>query len=62
MKLCPECNDSNWAGTIGNGKCKVCHGSGESSLFGIAGTTYKCEACEGTGTCPSCNGEGRVDD
>ena len=62
MKMCPDCDDCNWAATIGNGKCKVCHGTGKDSLFGIDATTYICEACGGTGVCPTCNGEGRVDD
>jgi DnaJ-class molecular chaperone len=62
MKMCPDCDDCNWAGTIGNGKCKVCHGTGEDTFFGVDATRYDCEECGGSGVCPTCDGEGRVEE
>lgn len=67
---CPDCNSVKVNPFLneGDGKCSVCHGTGEGGMldqladatnpFGRQGT--KCFKCHGTGQCQSCGGHGVV--
>lgn len=62
--ICEDCHDRTgdpWNGYTGNGKCRHCRGSGETSIgpFGI-GPDITCGECDGTGICQTCDGEGVV--
>jgi len=61
---CPDCNDESLLsfGSKGDGKCNKCGGTGIENIFGAAIQTMlgeeTCSRCGGSGTCPTCNGEG----
>lgn len=69
-RQCPDCNSVkvNPLLSEGDGKCSVCHGTGEGGLldnladvtnpFGRQGT--ECFKCHGTGQCQTCGGNGVV--
>src|SRR5579862_850037 len=62
---CKECDRPAGFITIGDGKCKACHGSGISNFYGAAASlasgkeSNNCERCGGSGICPRCGGGGK---
>lgn len=67
MPKCPDC-DSIKVLSIpeeGDGKCRVCHGSGKTVMDefveGFLGGESECSNCNGSGICPTCEGTGVVD-
>lgn len=50
---CPDCDEGSFRG---NGRCSKCHGSGVN--LRLTSEEPKCPACDGTGVCATCQGEG----
>ena len=61
MSKCPDCDGGMFKG---DGKCSKCHGSGtlNTILNDISGEDTECRQCRGSGECPTCRGEGLVED
>jgi len=62
-KPCPDCDGPVLFGSENNGKCGVCHGTGDSNIpeFIPGQNEGNCYNCKGTGICPTCNGKGMID-
>lgn len=72
---CPDCDSISssvafFKETPGDGVCSKCHGNGIGGLldqfadsFNPFGTGHiKCDNCDGSGVCPTCDGTGEVDE
>jgi len=55
MIIDTRCGDCDGV-AMGNGKCKVCHGTGQN--VHLNSDSVDCENCHGTGVCPTCGGTG----
>ena len=72
MARCPDCDNVQNFILIsdfddGNGKCDICHGSGEGPFWeqvaaGAVNDKSECWKCSGTGQCQTCGGTGEVYD
>lgn len=65
MSKCPDCDSVRILSfpQIGDGKCSVCHGSGKDCWPDIIpGQDHTCTNCGGSGICPTCGGEGEIDE
>lgn len=71
MARCPDCDGPRITPgfDLGDGKCKRCHGTGESVFGAIASalvpidperSAAKCDACDGSGICQMCKGSGEI--
>jgi len=67
MPKCPDCDSVKILSIPdeGDGKCRVCHGSGKTVMDefveGFLGGESECSNCNGSGICPTCGGTGVVD-
>ena len=59
---CPDCDNVQVIGGLGNGRCSRCHGSGKQGTIAddIGGGKGSCERCHGNGQCITCAGDGFV--
>ena len=67
---CDDCDGPAIFSGGGSGKCSACHGTGASTVVESLVNTFNpfssgepvCEKCHGSGDCPTCRGEGFVED
>lgn len=67
-RQCPDCNSVKIFANEGDGKCSVCHGTGDGGFLDqLADATNpfrrqgtECWKCHGTGQCQTCGGNGVV--
>lgn len=71
MRKCPDCDAIRIGSTLlspseggeGNGVCSECHGTKVQTQFTFGLTDADpCRNCNGSGECPTCRGEGVLDD
>jgi hypothetical protein len=63
MPACEDCDGvAGWLpwSQKGDGKCRECHGTGADPDDPLG--QGPCTTCGGSGVCPTCDGEGWIDD